>query len=178
MERVLEAAGPADPAADRERHGVRRTPSSRWAAYVASAGAVVYGLPHLWWGMGVSAMFPGDFQAATAAGNAAVGYWGFGLLSIAAATGPLVLVHRWGRFFPRRLVLISAWTVSAALTLWGLGYFYLQYFVAVGRLEPTARFAVQDAHPMAAWGLLWYADFLVTGICLGLAARHYQRGTR
>jgi hypothetical protein len=162
----------------RGRDGVARHRTGGWAAYAASAGAVIYGLPHLWWGMGIPATFPGDFAAATAGGNAAVGYWGFGLLAIAAAAGPLALVQRWGRIFPRWMVLVSAWTVSAVLTLWGLGYFYLQYFVAVGRLEPTARFAAQDAHPMAAWGMLWYADFLLTGLALGVATRHYQRRTR
>ncbi|NRQ38936.1 DUF3995 domain-containing protein [Nonomuraea sp. NN258] len=150
----------------------------RWAAYVASAGAIVYGLPHLWWGMGVSAMFPGDFQAAGQAGNAAVGYWGFGVFSLVAAAGPLALVQKWGRIFPRWLVLIPAWLVSAALTLWGMAYFYLQYFLTVGRVESAAAFATKDAHPQAAWGLLWYAVFLVLGIALGLATWHYQRRTR
>lgn len=155
----------------RQRHG-------RWAAYVASAGAIGYGVPHLWWGLGVSAMFPGDFEAATAAGNAAIGYWGFGLFSIVAAAGPLALVQDWGRIFPRRLVLIPSWLVSVALTAWGLGYFYLRYFLAVGRVEPGRRFVSQDAHPQAAWGLLWYADFLIIGVALAIATLHYQRRTR
>ncbi|WP_447006958.1 hypothetical protein ACRAKI_11025 [Saccharothrix isguenensis] len=152
-------------------------PRGRWAAYTASTGAIVYGLPHLWWGMGVSATFPGDFEAATSSstGSAAIGYWGFGILSILAAAGPPALVQRWGRVFPRWLVLIPAWTVSAALALWGLGYFYLRYFLAVGRVESAGAFAAQDAHPQADWGLLWYADFLVTGIALGVATWHYQR---
>lgn len=149
----------------------------RWAAYVASGGAIVYGLPHLWWGMGIPAMFPGDFDAATAAGNATVGYWGFGILSVLAAAGPLALTQNWGRIFPRWLVLIPSWLVSAALTVWGLGYFYLQYFLAVGRVESAPRFAAQDAHPQATWGLLWYADFLIIGVALAIATTHYHRDT-
>ncbi|MFF5204896.1 hypothetical protein [Streptosporangium sp. NPDC000396] len=161
------------------RHtGAEEQPRGRWAAYMASVGAVVYGLPHLWWGMGISATFPGDFQAATAAGDAGIGYWGFGVFSIIAAVGPLALVQRWGRIFPRWPVLIPSWTVSVALTFWGLGYFYMRYFLAVGRLQPTPRFAVQDADPQAVWGLLWYADFLMLGIALGVATWHYQRRTR
>lgn len=149
-----------------------------WAAYVATGGAIVYGLPHLWWGMGIPAMFPGDFLAATAAGNAAIGYWGLGILSILASAGPLALVRNWGKIFPRWLVLISGRLVSAVLIFWGLGYFYMQYFLAVGRMASAPDFAAKDAHPQAAWGLLWYADFLIIGLALAIATTHYQRDTR
>jgi hypothetical protein len=63
------------------------------------------------------------------------------------------------------------------ITFWGLGYFYLQYVLAVGRVVPAPEFAAQDAHPAAIWGFYWYGVFLVWGISLGAAA-WWSRQTR
>ncbi|MGG4551250.1 hypothetical protein [Paenibacillus humicus] len=42
--------------------------------------------------------------------------------------------------------------------------------MAIGRVVSAPSFAEQDASPMAAWGYVWYALFLVWGISLGFAA--------
>lgn len=61
------------------------------------------------------------------------------------------------------------------LTVWGLGYSYLRYFLAVGRVVPAPQSAVQDAHPAVVWGFYWYGRFLAWGLSAGAAAFYYQR---
>ncbi len=124
-----------------------------WAGYAACAAALAYALPHLWWGLGIPLAFPGDFSdAPSEPWLRALAFWGMGSLAVFGALFALALVRPWGRVFPRRLLLIPAWVTSVGLTVWGLGYFYLQYFLAVGRVVSAPEFAVQDAHPAAVWG--------------------------
>jgi hypothetical protein len=146
-----------------------------WAANVASAAAVLYGLPHLWWGLGVDFMFPGDMAKASESGNAVLGYWGLGFFSILAAAGPQALVRPWGRVFHRWLVIGAGWTVSVALVVWGLGLLYLKFFLAIGRVESAGQFVAQDSHPQSVWAWFWYPNFLVMGLALGAAIYYYQR---
>jgi hypothetical protein len=77
-------------------------------------------------------------------------FWGMGSLALLGVPFSLALVRPWGRVFPRWVLLVPAW---------GLGYFYLRYFLAVGRVVPAPQFATQDAHP-AALGFYWYGLFL------------------
>jgi hypothetical protein len=149
-----------------------------WSAYAACAAALGYALPHLWWGLGIPLAFPGDFSdTPTQPWMHALAFWGMGALAVFGASFALALVKPWGRNFPRRLLLVPAWVASVGLTLWGLGYFYLRYFLAVGRVVPAPEFAAQDAHPAAVWGFYWYAVFLVWGLSLGIAAWTTQTGT-
>ncbi len=141
-----------------------------WAGYVACAAALAYALPHLWWGLGIPLAFPGDFSdAPTQPWMRVLAFWSMGAFSIFGALFALALVRPWGRIFPRWMLLVPAWVASVVLTAWELGYFYLQYFLAVGWVVPAPAFAAQDAHP-AVWGFYWYGVFLVWGLSLGAAA--------
>ena len=131
-----------------------------WSAYAACAAALGYALPHLWWGLGIPLVFPGDFsETATQPWMRArlLGHGGSGRLRRVVRTRARQAV---GAAFPRRLLLVPAWVASMGLTLWGLGYFYLRYFLAAGRVVPAPEFAAQNAHPAAVWDFYWYAVFL------------------
>ncbi len=134
-------------------------------------------MPHLWWGLGIPWAFPGDFSDTPAQPwMHALAFWGMGALALFGAL--FALVRPWGRIFPRWILLVPAWGATVGLSLWGLGYFYLRYFLAAGRVVSAPEFAAQDAHPAAVWGFYWYGVFLVWGISLGAAALAYKRVTR
>lgn len=159
-------------ASDRRRRAV-------WAAYVASAAALGYAVPHLWWGLGIPWAYPGDFADMTNQSTPqALANWGIGIfVAIVGALFPLALVKPWGRILPRRLLLVPAWVASVVFVLWGLGYFYLRAMLAAGRVVSAPEYAAGDAHPAAEWGFLWYGLFLVWGISLGATA-WWSRRTR
>lgn len=147
----------------------------KWAGYTACISALLYALPHFWWGLGVPLAFPGDFDTAPNDFWAqAIGFWVMGGLSVFAAMFALAFSKSWGNRIPRWLLVVPAWIGSIGLSVWGFSYFVLQFQFAIGRVQSTPAFAAQDANPMAAWGYVWYGLFLVWGISLGIAA-HYAR---
>ncbi|MCP3741867.1 DUF3995 domain-containing protein [Rossellomorea sp. BNER] len=148
----------------------------KWSAYIASLSALLYALPHFWWGLGIGFMFPGDFETAPDDFFAkAIGYWVMGGLALVAAW----LAFRFTRsssFRPvGKLMIVSAWIGSAGLTLWGFSYFVLQFQLAIGRVQSAPAFAAQDASPMAIWGLFWYSLFLIGGVSIGFASYYAQK---
>jgi hypothetical protein len=146
---------------------------------VASAAALGYALPHLWWGLGLSWTYPSDFAEITDQSTTlALADWGIAIfVAIVGTLFPLALVQPWGRIFPRRLLLVPAWVASVVLVLWSVGYFYLRIYLATGRVVSAPEYAAGDAHPAAVWGFFWYGLFLVWGIALGATA-WWSRRTR
>ncbi|MFE0878687.1 DUF3995 domain-containing protein [Streptomyces smyrnaeus] len=143
-----------------------------WVGYVAAAAALAYAAPHFWWGAGIGATFPGDFtEAPHGTWEAAIGYWLMGGVAVLGAVLALALVRPWGRRLPLRVLAAVSMIASVGMTLWGFTYFAMQYLLAAGRVVSAPAFAAKDAHPQAAWGLFWYALFVVWGVMLGAAAR-------
>ncbi|MFF3289456.1 DUF3995 domain-containing protein [Streptomyces sp. NPDC003023] len=144
---------------------------SRWAGYTAAAAALAYAAPHFWWGLGIGATFPGDFSTAPQGSlEAAIGYWVMGAVAVFGGVLSLALVHPWGRRLPARLIAIPTGIAAVGMTLWGFTYFAMQYLLAAERVVSSPEFAAKDAHPQSAWGLFWYALFLVWGITLAVAS--------
>ncbi|MFD9410701.1 DUF3995 domain-containing protein [Streptomyces sp. NPDC059989] len=142
-----------------------------WPGYVAAVAALGYAAPHFWWGAGISSMFPGDFATAPHANlEAAIGYWMMGALAAFGAVLSLALVRPWGRRIPALLIAVPSGLAAIGMTLWGFTYFAMQYLLSADRVVSAPAFAAKDAHPQAAWGLFWYALFLIWGITLGIAA--------
>jgi hypothetical protein len=145
---------------------------------VACAAGLGFAVPHIWWTLGLSWAYPGDFADMTNQSTAQVlGDWSVVMLALVWALLPLALVKPWGRLLPRRLLLVLAWVVSVGLVLWSLSFFHLRIMLATGRVESAPEFAASDAHPAAVWGYLWYSVFLVWGISLGATA-WWSRRTR
>ncbi|MFG2296340.1 DUF3995 domain-containing protein [Streptomyces sp. NPDC048603] len=158
----------------RRRDGFARR--GRWTGYVAAGAALAYAAPHFWWGAGIGATFPGDFATAPhGTWGAAIGYWVMGGVAVLGAVLAVALVHPRARRLPRRLLAVPAAIASVGMTLWGFTYFAMQYLLAAERVVSAPAFAAKDAHPQAAWGLFWYALFVVWGVMLGAAARHRLR---
>jgi hypothetical protein len=153
--------------------------TTTWA-YVACTSALLYAAPHLWWGMGISAAFPGDDQSFTDNGwSIAIGFWMMGFAAVLAAIFALSFISSWGRRIPRLMLLTFGWISSVGLTFWGLGFYYLRFFIEIGRVASSPQFIYQDSnlHPVI-WGYIWYSLFLVWGISLGLTVLQYQRRSR
>ncbi|MDQ0859630.1 hypothetical protein QFZ72_003109 [Bacillus sp. V2I10] len=153
--------------------------STTWG-YVACISALLYAAPHLWWGMGISVAFPGDYKSfPDNVWSIAIGFWIMGFLAVLAALFALSFIQPWGRRFPRLMLLILGWITSVGLTFWGLGFFYLRFFIEIGRVTSSPQFTYQDSeiHPII-WGYIWYSLFLVWGISLGLTVLQYQRRSR
>src|SRR4051794_32703147 len=100
-----------------------KTKSTNWG-YVACISALLYAAPHLWWGMGISVAFPGDYKFPDSVWSVAIGFWTMGFLAILAAFFALSFIQPWGRRIPRSMLLILGWIASVGLTFWGLGFFY------------------------------------------------------
>jgi hypothetical protein len=153
------------------------TKRKRIAGYIASVSAALYGLPHLWWGLGIPFLFPGDFQSAPKEFLTwLIGYCGLGGLALLASVFGLAFARPWGERLPQWLLIVPAWVASVGMTLWGLGFFYLVYFFAIGRLQSTPQFAAQDKYMLA--GYYWYTIFLIWGLSLGFAAFHAQKSLK
>lgn len=148
----------------------------RLAGKIAFVSALLYALPHFWWGLGFPLAFPGDLK--TIPDNfwsQLIGLWGFGVLAILAAMYALVFTSSWISRLPKWVITIPAWIGSIILSLWGFSYFVLQFQFAIGRVQSTPQFAVQDASSMALWGYFWYLLFLIWGVSLGVAAFYAQK---
>lgn len=156
-----------------------KTKSTTWS-YVACISALLFAAPHLWWGMGVSVAFPGDYKSfPDNVWSVAIGFWTMGFLAILAALFALSFIQPCGRRIPRSMLLILGWIASVGLTFWGLGFFYLRFFIEIGRVISSQQFTYQDSniYPII-WGYIWYSLFLVWGISLGLTVLQYQRRSR
>ncbi|WP_156323960.1 DUF3995 domain-containing protein [Bacillus sp. JCM 19034] len=147
------------------------------AAFTACMTAIVYALPHFWWGLGISLAFPGDFNSVPndPVGNF-IAYWVMGIISLAAAVFAFAFVLPWGKRIPRLLLLIPAWLGAIGLTVWGFGFIYLRFFLFIGRVESAPAFALQDSDPTAVgWATFWYGLFIIWGIALGTAAFQFKK---
>ncbi|WP_088104561.1 DUF3995 domain-containing protein [Halalkalibacter urbisdiaboli] len=146
------------------------------AAYTACAAGLLYALPHFWWGLGISVAFPGDYNAAPDDPvSQFIAYWLMGMVSMGAALFALAFVHSWGQRIPRMLLLIPAWIAAVGLITWGLGFVYLRFFLAIGRVLSAPEFVLQDSDLRAiGWGLFWYSLFVIWGVSLWVAARRFQ----
>ena len=152
--------------------------STIWG-YVAFVSALLYAVPHLWWGMGISVAFPGEYKSSPDnVWSVAIGFWLMGFVAILAALFSLSFIKPWGQRFPRFILLTLGWIASIGLTFWGLGFFYLRFFIGMGRVISPPQFVFQDLNVHSIiWGYIWYLLFLVWGISLGLTVFYYQRGS-
>ncbi len=148
-----------------------------WAAYAAAACAFLFAAVSFYWAVGGTAGLDTlggrieELARARDPGMIALG-WITGALKVFGGLLALALVRPWGRWFPRWMLLISAWGASAILALYGGVLVVSATLVVIGVVRPT----VPVDWTALRWHLaLWDSWFLVWGILLGLAARHYAR---
>jgi hypothetical protein len=159
---------------------VARPRQTVWAAYAASALALLYAVVSFYWALGGTAGLDtvgGTIEELVRAHDprgVALGAVA-GILKVAGGLLALALVRPRGRALPRRLLLGAAWAASVLLTAYG------GVLVAVGALVLTG--VIRPSGPVDRTALWWHVMvwdlwFLVWGLLLGVAAWQYGREAR
>jgi Protein of unknown function (DUF3995) len=159
---------------------VARPSPTVWAAYAASALALLYAVVRFYWALGGTAGLDtvgGTIEEPVRANDprgVALGAVA-GILKVAGGLLALALVRPWGRALPRRLLLGAAWAACVLLTAYG------GVLVAVGALVLTG--VIRPSGPVDRTALWWHVMvwdlwFLVWGLLLGVAAWQYGRESR
>jgi hypothetical protein len=149
-----------------------------WAAYAAAWWAGVFAAVSLYWALGGMIGLDtvgGQIEELARKGEGGVLAWGATVLKAAGVVFALALAQRWGRVFPRGLMLFAGWAGTAVL----IGYAGMtvgtELLVVLGAIEPPAGIDWYAFY----WHLaVWDPYFLVWGVLLGVAVRHYQVDTR
>ncbi len=160
---MIEASGDTTAATSDAR---RRWPG--WAAYAASAWALVFAAVHLYWALGGTAGLPKGMSVDMNPALFVIDVLAVPL-SVVGALLALSLVRPWGRLFPHRLLLASAWAVCALLVI------HSAPTLVEGGLVVTG---LRDAElPVLEWWSLFVYEpwFLVGGVLYGAAAWGHGR---
>ncbi|MDC6157458.1 hypothetical protein [Bacillus albus] len=77
-------------------------PKSTTWGYVACISALLYAVPHLWWGMGISVAFSGDYKSfPNNVWSIAIGFGTIGFVAVLTALFALSFIKPCGRRLPR-----------------------------------------------------------------------------
>jgi uncharacterized protein DUF3995 len=155
--------------------GSTTRPRHTWAAYAAAVWAGVFAAISLYWALGGMIGLDtvgGEIEKLARAGQGGVLAWGATLLKAAGVVFALALVQRWGRVFPRMLMLVAGWAATAVLIGYGGLTVGGELLVATGAVEAPAGIDWYALH----WHLaLWDPYFVVWGVLLGIATWQYKR---
>lgn len=123
---------------------------SRAIRYLATAWAVLFAAPHLWWALGVPAGFPGGPAGHELMMNTWRLYFDVAvvLLSVLAAFVALAPIRPWGDAIPRRVLRGMSCTAAGILILRGVAG-----LIADGASD-----------------LVWWPTFLLGGLLFGATA--------
>jgi hypothetical protein len=155
----------------------RRRPRSAWSGYVAAAWAALFGLVSLYWAVGgtIGIATIGSQVVGMAGGSGGLLIWGAVVLKFAGAIFALALVGRWGRVFPRPLMLVVGYAAGVLLMIYGAVNIVGELLVVTGAVAGVSG---ADAYALH-WHLaLWDPSFLLWGVLLFLATRCHARTTR
>lgn len=150
-----------------------------WPAYNAAVWALLFAAVSFYWALGGTALLDTIGESVTGpalAGDplvvAAVWISVFGKL--AGVPGALALTQRWGSLFPRWLVLLAGWGVTALLCLYGGANLVQQLLMAAGVVEVSDTF-----RPVLMWHLfLWSPVWLIGGVLYGIATFYLTKASR
>jgi hypothetical protein len=146
------------------------------AGYAAAAWAFAFAAPSFYWGFG------GHFLAETVSGQLASESWAdhrelqalvlvTGVLKVVGGLFALSLVRlSWPRA-KSRLVIRGGYAVSALLTAYGVVNVIGEALAQTGAVKASATV---DWHALRWHLFLWDPYFVVWGVLLGLAVRHYR----
>ena len=144
----------------------RRWPG--WAAYAASAWALMFAAVHLYWALGGTVGLPKGISVDMNPALFVIDVLAVPLCVVGALLA-LSLVRPWGWLFPRRLLLASAWAVCALLIVHSAPTLVEGGLVVTGLHD--AELSVLDR-----WSLFVYEPwFFMGGVLYGAAAWGYGR---
>ncbi len=150
-----------------------------WPAYGAALWALLFAAISFYWAFGGTALLDTIGEAVTdpaLSGDPAVvaAVWLSAFVKLAGVPGALALAQRWGTFFPRWLVLLAGWGVTALLCLYGGASLVQQLLMVAGVVDVSDTF-----RPVLLWHLfLWTPVWLVGGVLYGFATFYFARATR
>ncbi|WP_240351061.1 DUF3995 domain-containing protein [Streptomyces olivoreticuli] len=148
-----------------------------WTGYAGAAIAFGFALVSFYWAAGGTALLEtlgGKLEELARERDSSLiaGVWLTGAAKGVGGLLSLALVQRWGRRLPRRLLLTLGRVGTVALSAYGGILIAVQALVALDLVVP-------DTPPnwtALLWHLfVWDMSFLVWGILLGLATRHYSK---
>lgn len=91
---------------------------------MACISALLYTAPHLWWGMGISVAFPGDYKSfPDNVWSIAIGFWTMGFLAILVALFALSFIQPWVEAF-----LVQCYSYSGGVDVLGSRFLLLKVF--------------------------------------------------
>jgi hypothetical protein len=139
-----------------------------WAAYAAGVWALAFAAIHLYWALGGAVGLPKGMSVDMNAALFVIDVLAVPLCVVGALLA-LSLVRPWGRLFPRRLLLTSAWAVCALLIVHSAPTLVQGGLVVTGLRD--AELSVLER-----WSLFIYEPwFFVGGALYGAAAWGYGR---
>lgn len=154
--------------------------SRAWTGYAAAALAGSFALISFYWAAGGIALLDtlgGKFEERALRGESTLMAltWVAGALKGAGALFALALVQRWGRFFPRALMLLIGRGGAVLLIGYGGVQIVVQTLVAVGLVTPPVPIDWEALW----WHLfIWDMTFLLWGVFHAMATRHYSTTSR
>lgn len=153
----------------------------RLAAGLASLLAIVYAVPHVWWGLGVDWLAPGDMSGDTGMFRYPLvrlfAFHGMGIIAVISALLSLALREPWGNRVPRRLLLVHAWLGIAFLIFRG-GIGLLESSLMATGVRECPFVGCRDWHQpdqVSLTAVFWEPLFLAWGLALLLAVIAYRR---
>ncbi len=156
------------------------------AAGLAIILAVIYAIPHIWWGLGIDWLAPGDVRSDDGLGShpalTFVAFYGMGALALLSAvlTVPLVEPFRTSRF-PGWFLALHGWGIAVLLLLrGGIGLTETSLILAGERDCPFmgCRGSESGRDAIGLTGAFWEPLFVLWGIALLIAVAHWSRARR
>jgi hypothetical protein len=153
-----------------------------WAAYAAAAWALLFALPHLYWGLGGTTGLTTSLNKAILDRRDAgfiTGLWAIAAFCTAGALVALATQRPWGRRLPYRSLRALAWFGFALLAVRVLDI-YLEFGTGLTGITTIAAGERAEFLRLAPWFLfLWLPWFTLGAVAWGaLATRRVHRDQR
>ncbi len=141
-----------------------------WASYIAAVWAFLFAAMSFYWAAGgtagVATLSPDIVAMGSNPWFIAV-VWGTAVMKVAAGVFVLALVQRWGKHFPRWILLTTNWSMGGFMVLYAGANFAVRGLMALGILDTPA-----SMYSAAAWWhlILWDPWWLLGGVLFCAAA--------
>lgn len=161
---------------------LKNIPSSPLYAYIAATWAILFAIPHIYWGAGgrtglawsLATKGPAEVDLINDRSFQIAGLWGVAVLLGLAAVIALAMVRPWGERIPHWLVSVAAFGVSTVCLLRSL--FYSGFVVSTLRLTGVIDISANADRDWFIWDLiLWSPWFLLASVLFAGAALTYRQ---
>lgn len=156
------------------------SPVLRLSAGLAGMLAIVYAVPHFWWGFGVEWLAPGDMSGDTGMFRFPLvrlfAFYGMGIIAVISAVLALALRQPWGNAVPRWLLMTHA-SLGGAFLIFRGGIGLLESTLMATGVRECPFVGCRDWHEadqVSLTAAFWEPLFLAWGLVLLIAgiARH------